>query len=775
MELKYSQQSLATKEKDLKSNDSAYLKDKDVISKTEKEVKNLEVQQSRINYKEGLMEELQGRIEALARETRPINSELERLSKFEFRYKKPDNFDDRKVKGYVAGLFRVKNQKYSLALSSIIGGAWRNVVTDSDETAKVLLEQGNLQSRHTFVPMNKVIGRTIDNRIVKIAQNLVGKENAIPAIDLIEYDKDVETAMKYVFGSTFICTDLDTAKKVTFHRDIHTRSYTIDGDLMDPEGSLSGGAVQQGVPILDEAAKFNQLKKNLDEKNREIYSIKQEIAKIQQSADQYNSIKDKLENLQMQLRIAQERIQSTAFQQSQDEINELKAKVQNLQEIIAECKKTHTQNEAKVKDLSSKLTDSKGHRDRELKEAENELKKTKQKCDKSGKNWETREQEYETLKLEIEELQKTLTEGQGQVQQMEELIESLKKRILDANTSDDDLKKKIEDLSSQIKKQKDAIATQNKEIRTKLGRKEKCLKTNLDLELEIKKQENEIVKVKVSNTEGYNRVSALEEKYQWIAEDKVHFGARNTRYDYTKEEPKEAGRKLHTMQETKEKLSRNINQEAMVLLEKEEEHYKKIMERRHKIENDRKKIIDSIKNMDSKKVEDLKKAWEQVNDNFGSIFSTFLPGTQAKLIPPEGSTFLKGLEVKIGFNGVWKESLTELSGGQRSLVALSLILAMLKYKPAPLYILDEVDAALDLSHTQNIGNMLKAHFKNSQFIIVSLKDGMFNNANVLFRTKFVDGVSGIIRTVNRRWKHKHFLLRFFLKFNNKIVNWSTSV
>lgn len=97
---------------------------------------------------------------------------------------------------------------------------------------------------------------------------------------------------------------------------------------------------------------------------------------------------------------------------------------------------------------------------------------------------------------------------------------------------------------------------------------------------------------------------------------------------------------------------------------------------------------------------------------------------------------------------MWKESLTELSGGQRSLVALSLILAMLKFKPAPLYILDEVDAALDLSHTQNIGNMLKTHFTDSQFIIVSLKDGMFNNANVLFRTRFIDGMSAVVRTVN---------------------------
>jgi structural maintenance of chromosome 2 len=110
-------------------------------------------------------------------------------------------------------------------------------------------------------------------------------------------------------------------------------------------------------------------------------------------------------------------------------------------------------------------------------------------------------------------------------------------------------------------------------------------------------------------------------------------------------------------------------------------------------------------------------------------------------------TVMDGLQVRVAFGGVWKESLTELSGGQRSLLALSLILSLLLFKPAPMYILDEVDAALDLSHTQNIGHMIRTHFSHSQFIVVSLKEGMFNNANVVFRTKFVDGVSTVTRTV----------------------------
>merc|ERR1711871_622721 len=164
------------------------------------------------------------------------------------------------------------------------------------------------------------------------------------------------------------------------------------------------------------------------------------------------------------------------------------------------------------------------------------------------------------------------------------------------------------------------------------------------------------------------------------------------------------------------------------------------------LENDRQKIEDVIKKLDDQKKEALEKTWFKVTKDFGSIFSTLLPGANAKLQKVSDS-IIDGIEVKVSFSGVWKESLSELSGGQRSLVALSLILALLLFKPAPMYILDEVDAALDLSHTQNIGRMLKQHFKNSQFVVVSLKEGMFNNANAIFRTKFVDGVSTVSRTV----------------------------
>jgi structural maintenance of chromosome 2 len=193
--------------------------------------------------------------------------------------------------------------------------------------------------------------------------------------------------------------------------------------------------------------------------------------------------------------------------------------------------------------------------------------------------------------------------------------------------------------------------------------------------------------------------------------------------------------------------NKKINKKVMGMIEKAESEYTELLRKRKVVENDKKKIQDVIKELDVKKKSELQMTWKKVNKDFGSVFSTLLPGASAKLEPPEGMEAWEGLEVKVAFGKEWKESLSELSGGQRSLLALSLILALLLFKPAPMYILDEIDAALDLSHTQNIGNMLKTHFSQSQFIVVSLKEGMFTSANILFRTKFVDGVSTVTRTI----------------------------
>ncbi|KAF6026642.1 SMC2 [Bugula neritina] len=273
----------------------------------------------------------------------------------------------------------------------------------------------------------------------------------------------------------------------------------------------------------------------------------------------------------------------------------------------------------------------------------------------------------------------------------------------------------------------------------------KLKQEHTDNKVKLEQLAHDINNAKNSGNNAAKEVENLLIKYDWIAEEKQFFGQQNSAYDFSQNDPKETARQISRLQEKRQGLERNVNMRAMTMLDQAQSQHNDMLRKRRILLQDKEKLANIIAELNEKKNIAVEKAYKQVNKDFRSIFSTLLPGATAKLAPPEGASCLDGLEVKVGFGDVWKETLTELSGGQRSLVALSLILSMLRFKPAPLYILDEVDAALDLSHTQNIGQMLRTHFRNSQFVVVSLKDGMFNNANVLFRTQFVDGVSTVTR------------------------------
>ena len=232
-------------------------------------------------------------------------------------------------------------------------------------------------------------------------------------------------------------------------------------------------------------------------------------------------------------------------------------------------------------------------------------------------------------------------------------------------------------------------------------------------------------------------------EHKWLASEESEEGKEGGDYDFKRVKMEEAHSRVVALEEEQEPVGRRLNKTVLGMMEKAESEYEELLKKREIIEKDK----SQIEELDVKK-ETLATTYAKVNRDFGSIFSTLLPDASARLEPSNGNV-LEGLEVRVAFGGKEKESLSELSGGQRSLLALSLLLSLLLFKPAPMYILDEVDAALDLSHTQNIGRMLRKHFGQSQFIVVSLKEGMFTNASVLFRTKFVDGVSTVTRTVGQ--------------------------
>lgn len=259
--------------------------------------------------------------------------------------------------------------------------------------------------------------------------------------------------------------------------------------------------------------------------------------------------------------------------------------------------------------------------------------------------------------------------------------------------------------------------------------------------LDMQKLGHQLEKLQKDQNTAAQAVQHMESEHEWITDEKDNFGRPNTAYDFKNQNIAECKATLRNVTERFQGMKKKINPKVMNMIDSVEKKETALKTMVKTVTRDKRKIEETIINLNEYKKEALHKTWVKVNADFGQIFSELLPGSFAKLDPPEGKDITDGLEVKVSLGKVWKQSLTELSGGQRSLIALSLIMALLQFKPAPMYILDEVDAALDLSHTQNIGRLIKTRFKGSQFIIVSLKDGMFQNANRIFRTRFSEGTS----------------------------------
>ncbi|XP_046391421.1 structural maintenance of chromosomes protein 2 [Ischnura elegans] len=755
MQLKYSEDELKRKSKELSSTADGYKKDMAKVEGLRKELQRLEDQLSALNYQEGRDEELEASRRQLRAEIQQASEKAEIIQSrysLNFRYSDPEpNFDRSKVKGFLCQLIKLKNPAFSNALEAVAGGRLYNIVIDNDQTGQKLLLKGNLANRVTFVPLNKIRGSTIPPDKLAFAQKLVGADKVWAAIPLLEFDATVAPAIQWAFGSSFICKDTNTASKVAFHPKILIRSVTMDGDTMDPGGTVSGGsAPKTDASVLSHLEVLRQAKEICETKGAELQQVEREAKSIVKVADRYRTLQQQIDMKRTELNMLEERLKQTTHHQHQEEVDRLKVTIEELKSRVSECKEQELEGRKKVSELEAKIADSKGTRERELKAAQQVMDKAKAKVEKSERDWAGKEQDLETLRLETKELMGSVEAGKTQLANLEE---ELKKMEADIQNAEEEVKAcsdEVARIKGEVEKKKEAINATNQEIDASVGRRERLVKEKGELELEIQKIKINMTKLKTQAKESSAKVKELESKYEWIQTDKQFFGQANTEYDFNNIDTEETRKRIATLTDVKEKLSRNVNTRSMNLLGKVEEQYNHLIRKKKIVLHDKEQIMRVIQDLDDKKKRAVAKAWQQVNKDFSSIFSTLLPGAQAKLQPPEGMEAVNGLEVKVGFGGLWKESLTELSGGQRSLVALSLILSMLQFKPAPLYILDEVDAALDLSHTENIGRMLRTHFRNSQFIIVSLKDGMFNNANVLFRTKFVDGVSAVTRTVHRQ-------------------------
>eukprot|EP00586_Coscinodiscus_wailesii_P006982 CAMPEP_0172490422 /NCGR_PEP_ID=MMETSP1066-20121228/20838_1 /TAXON_ID=671091 /ORGANISM="Coscinodiscus wailesii, Strain CCMP2513" /LENGTH=1235 /DNA_ID=CAMNT_0013258877 /DNA_START=78 /DNA_END=3785 /DNA_ORIENTATION=- len=746
--------SVKTVEKDMKKEEGtarSLTKKRDMLQKKEADLQatlnTLTFDPETFAKLESHKKELSDKISGLSDKISFLEDQLK--ARLNFTYKDPvKGFDRSKVKGLIARLITVKNPNHATALEVVAKNKLYQVVVDEAIVGKALLNKGKLQRRVTIIPLDKIQSRIITSatsqQAASIAQKM--KSTSYPAIELVGFDEDVRAAIEYVFGGTLVVDGMDAADKICSMT--RTKAVTLDGDVFDPAGTISGGSKQNLGSTLGRLAEWAELKKQFTSVEADLAKVDAEWRSGKSVGEKHSRVTDELELAQAELKAATKHLGETSFGRLKEQFETLKQDIENATTEMEAMQKEKKTKWALHKELKEKEADLTRMREERLKEVEKEVQDAKKRAEKAAKSYRKAEAASQDSTLELRTLKNDLLAA-------EEAVTTAEKFLSEAQSSSDALKAKVAEQKALYDKAKaelddveSKIANLSKEIKALNSKKSRLQKRKESEEVAVKKLSIKVQKYEKEKLAAERFVQNMVKKHSWINDDKEYFGVPGGDYDFSDAEA--ASKMSQTLKKLKEEqagLAKKINKKVMGMIEKAEGEYTELLRKRKVVENDKKKIQSVIEELDAKKKSELERTWVKVNTDFGSIFSTLLPGASARLAPPEGMEAYEGLEVKVAFGNVWKESLSELSGGQRSLLALSLILSMLLFKPAPMYILDEVDAALDLSHTQNIGQMLRSHFSQSQFIVVSLKEGMFNNANVIFRTKFVEGVSTVTRTL----------------------------
>mmetsp|Transcript_29113 Transcript_29113/g.64138 ORF Transcript_29113/g.64138 Transcript_29113/m.64138 type:complete len:1222 (+) Transcript_29113:305-3970(+) len=753
MKITHLSKSMKTVEKDMKKEQKSAEKLTAKKDKAAQKVGSIKTKMSEIDFSETEFNALENEKISLENDVSGLREMVETLSaqlegRLAFNYSDPvRGFDRSKVKGIVAKLVKVNEPKHSTALEVVAGGRLYQVVVDEAITGKALLAKGKLKRRVTIIPLDKIQSRSVTDATAERASSIAQKmgTTASAAIELVGFDEEVRSAVEYVFGSSIVVDGMDAASKIC--DETKTRTVTLDGDVFDPSGTISGGSKNNLGSTLGKLTELTTAKTELDTKEARLSRVSTKLDGMQSMSKKFDKLSDELEIAEAEFAGAEKHLSQTSYGMLSEKYDGMKSEFDEANE---EFETMESEKEAKwnlYNELKEKEAELTREREKRLKEIDSKVKESKKAAAAKAKQAREAETTAETSVLELESLKAEVVASEEAVVAAEKAVEEAKEAEGDMEMKVGEIKAKYDEAKAELDEVEKQIASCSSELKILNKEKSSLSKKAESAELEGKKLAIKVQKMQKERSGAEKLLKSMLKKYPWIESEKDAFGVVGGDYDFSATDPAQMSSQLKSLKHEQETLGRKINKKVMGMIEKAEGEYTELLRKRKVVENDKKKIQAVIEELDIKKKSELERTWVKVNRDFGSIFSTLLPGASAKLEPPEGLEAWEGLEVKVAFGDVWKESLSELSGGQRSLLALSLILSLLLFKPAPMYILDEVDAALDLSHTQNIGNMLKTHFSQSQFIVVSLKEGMFNNANVIFRTKFVDGVSTVTRTI----------------------------
>ncbi len=647
----------------------------------------------------------------------------------------------------VSQIITVKD-KYSSAIETALGAQIQNIVTDTENDAKKAI--GFLKESHagraTFLPLTAIKGKVLDE---KELDECFGYINL--ASELVDYDKKYTEIIKSLLGRTVVAEDLDAAIAIAKKYNYKFKIVTLDGQVVNAGGSMTGGAKLQNAGILSRGNELEKLKASLSESEENLVILLKDLEAQQES---FSSVNAELEGCKGEIiSLGEEKIrvegvlalrkgnyENTLQTQTlaDEEKAQLTARIKSINDGAASANEKLVVLQAELDKVEAELSTLTGDRE-SLRE-----KREKLTADAAQINLSiaTAEKEIEAKREEITRLQNRSTSHKDKLSQLDSEIEEINKR-------NEEIRERIEILNGEAEGLRTQSSASKEHVASLISKREQYEQENGKLRILEREKTEEREKLGGEKARLSERKETMEKEFEDI-QNKLY-----DEYELTKREAEELDIVIEDIPEAKKRLNElkskirglgNVNVSAIEEYKEVSERYTFMHTQVSDVEKSKAELIKLINELTGKMGIQFKEQFDKINFSFGQTFAELFGGGKASLVLTDESDVLEcDIDIKVQPPGKNVQNISLLSGGEKGLSAIALLFSILKVNPCPFCIFDEVEAALDDVNVARYASYVRRMTSNTQFILITHRRGTMEEADMLYGVTMQEkGVSKLL-------------------------------
>ena len=651
------------------------------------------------------------------------------------------------INGTLAQLISVDND-YSTAVEVALGAAMQNIVVDNEADAKRAINylKQNNQGRATFLPVSAIKPRYIDEK------NLDGNFGFVDiAANLVDCDAKYKNIVSNLLGRVMIVEDIDCAIGISKRYNNKYKIVTLDGQVMNPGGSMTGGSRSRGAGILSRANMIDELNAEAEKIKAQVDEIAQSYKKAMEEANlaaadvqgadaDLRNAKEELIRAEGDDKLASDKLKSLGDRKAAliSEKENADGRIMLFEEADKKASRESDAVQNQINDVEAKL----GEISNGVDELTQKRETVRKRSEEINLELVTLAKDTEAAKLAVDELELRKSTQSDRVKSITDEIEQYEAKNQNLMLSISDVQSTVNELRAKAKSADDAI-------RDRITYRDNCEKRNVELRTEEKTKTSDREKLSAELVRLEERKNNMQKEFDDLNDMLFE------QYELTRPEAEALGIVIENMAEAKKRLHEikvairalgSINVGAIEEYKEVSERYEFLKEQIGDIEKSKSELQNIIEDLTSSMSEKFLTQFKKINEEFKVSFADFFGGGKGELILEEPDNCLESaIEIKIQPPGKSVQNINLFSGGEKSLAAMALLFSVLKVTPSPFCIYDEVEAALDDVNVERFAKYMRKMTDKTQFISITHRRGTMEEADVLYGVTMQEkGVSKLL-------------------------------